>query len=48
MHGPSLPEALREVMRLLCPNEVAVSTAVTSKTKNVHEKTPEKISAAKL
>lgn len=48
MHGPSLPEALRGVMRLLRPNEVAVSTAVTSKTKNVHEKTPEKMSAAEL
>ena len=48
MHGLSLPEALRGAMRLLRPNEVAVSTAVTSKTKNVHEKTPEKISTAEL
>lgn len=35
-------------MRLLRPNEVAVTTADASKTENVHEKTPEKMSAAEL
>lgn len=35
-------------MRPLRPEEVAVTTAVASKNENVHEKTPEKMSAAEL